>query len=180
MHFFDRKWWKSASPTKYEVRSLFFDEKSMKIAKNRVGRIPQPYLRLYGTEIFVEIMIFRNFIENLCEIPWHVYGVFAQFREIGEFLEVTWFLGPLRKQANSRAECKEISGALRVSEKMHDFMWIHRPLHPQGKTKAKWAVRNCWKSLFDWFSGEIMDFSYNVMVKVLHLGGRLKALRHFR
>ena len=51
-----------------------------------------------------------------------MYGVFAQFRKIDDFLNVMWFLGPLRKQANSRAECKEISGALRVSEKN---VWFH-------------------------------------------------------
>ena len=101
---------------------MFFRWNFNENRKNRVGRIPQPYLRLYGTGIFMKIMIFWNFMEFLNEIPWHVYGVFAQFRKIGEFLEVMWFLGALRKQANSRAECKEISGALRVSEKN---TWIH-------------------------------------------------------
>ena len=142
-HFFDRKWWKSASPTKYEVRSMFFRWIFDENRKNRVGRIPQPYLRLYGTGIFIKIMIFRKFIGNLHQIPWHVYGVFAQFLEIDEFLEVVWFLGPLRKQANSRVECNEISGALRVSKKN---VWFHlnpptAPSAGQNKgelNRAKW------------------------------------------
>ena len=44
----------------YEIRGQIdvLGEISMKNRKIRVGRIPQPYLRLYGTGIFIEIMIF--------------------------------------------------------------------------------------------------------------------------
>ena len=136
-HFFDRKWWKSASPTKYEVKSVFLRWKFEENRKNRVGRIPQPYLRLYGTGIFIKTMIFQNFIENPHGFPWHVYRVFAQFRKIDDFLKAMWFFGPFKKQANSRVECNEISGALRVSEKN---VWFHEnpPTAPSaGQNKGE-------------------------------------------
>ena len=136
-HFFDRKWWKSASPTKYEVKSMFFRWILMKNLKNRVGRISQPYLRLYGTGFFIKIMIFWNSMGFLIEIPWHVYGVFTRFREIGDFLGVMWFLGPLRKQANSRVECTEIFGALRFSNKII-WLQLNPPTAPSaGQNKGE-------------------------------------------
>ena len=86
-----------------------------------------------------------------------------------------------------RSKSRQIKGRnWRKSSTRSDFpktldvlMWFHGPLNSQGKPRAKWASRDDKKASLDRIFCRLPGFSLNLMKKVVHLSGRLKALRHF-
>ena len=120
----------------------FSGEISMKFAKIASGASRSLICGSTEREFSLNFVIFWNFMKILMEFRDTCTGFLLN----SEKSVISWRSCDLDRSESRRIQWRNAKKFLERSEfqkKIYDFMWIHRPLHPQGKTKAKWDVRNC-------------------------------------